>query len=66
MIPIKTTFMLELRLNRSNNCCMSMRDCLISLYTVPRKLRGIESWNTRPLIITKSPTVSVPKNGEIR
>ena len=38
----------------------------MSLYTDPRKLRGMESWNTRPFIITKSPTVSVPGNKKIK
>jgi hypothetical protein len=33
----------------------------MSLYTDPRKFRGMESWNTRPFIITKSPTVNVPE-----
>ena len=39
---------------------MSIMDCLISLYTVPKKLSGRESWNSRPLTNTRSPTVLVP------
>lgn len=43
---------------------MSMRACLVSLYTVPRKLRGRESWKSRPFTITRSPTVMVPMQGQ--
>lgn len=39
---------------------MSIRACRVSLYTVPRKLSGRESWKSRPLTITRSPTVIVP------
>ncbi len=35
-------------------------DCRVSRYTEPRKFKGMESWKTRPLIITRSPTVRAP------
>ena len=39
---------------------MSTRLCFASRYTVPRKFRGSDSWNRRPLTMTMSPTVSAP------
>mmetsp|Transcript_31978 Transcript_31978/g.79085 ORF Transcript_31978/g.79085 Transcript_31978/m.79085 type:complete len:205 (+) Transcript_31978:492-1106(+) len=46
---------------RLNMAVMSIRDWRVSRYTVPRKLRGTDSWNSRPLTITRSPTVSSPR-----
>mmetsp|Transcript_11562 Transcript_11562/g.28076 ORF Transcript_11562/g.28076 Transcript_11562/m.28076 type:complete len:214 (-) Transcript_11562:2406-3047(-) len=46
---------------RSNMAAMSISDCRVSRYTVPRKLSGTDSWNNRPFTITKSPTVSSPR-----
>jgi hypothetical protein len=40
---------------------MSTSDWRISRYTMPRKLSGSDSWKTSPLIITRSPTVIVPR-----
>lgn len=37
-----------------------MRACLTSRYTEPKNPKGTDSWNKRPLTITKSPTVMVP------
>mmetsp|Transcript_1612 Transcript_1612/g.6440 ORF Transcript_1612/g.6440 Transcript_1612/m.6440 type:complete len:229 (-) Transcript_1612:822-1508(-) len=47
--------------SRLNMAVMSMSDCLVSRYTVPKKLRGTESWNSSPLTITRSPTVRSPR-----
>ena len=46
--------------NSWNMTCMSIRACLISLYTEPRKPKGTESWKSNPLTITRLPTVMVP------
>lgn len=54
------TFMSEETLRRSNRVCISTSDCLMSRYKDPRKFNGIDSWNTKPFTITKSPTVIVP------
>ena len=43
-----------------NMALMSISACLFSRYTVPRKLSGSESWNKRPLTMTRSPTDMVP------
>ncbi len=47
-------------LSRVKSVFMSMRACRVSLYTVPRKFSGIESWKSRPFTITRSPTVMLP------
>lgn len=39
----QATLILVSTLSRVKSVFMSMRACLVSLYTVPRKLRGIES-----------------------
>ena len=46
--------------NSWNMTCMSIKACLISLYTDPRKPKGTESWKRRPLTMTRFPTVMVP------
>lgn len=43
-----------------NMTCMSIKACLISLYTDPKKPKGTESWKRRPLTMTRFPTVMVP------
>lgn len=43
-----------------NIVSISISDCRVSRYTVPKKLRGRLSWNTRPLTMTRSPTVKAP------
>ena len=45
---------------RLNSASMSITDCLMSLYMVPRKLRGKESWKSKPFTYTRSPTVRFP------
>ena len=39
---------------------MSRRLWRVSRYTLPRKFRGRESWNSSPFTMTTSPTVSAP------
>lgn len=56
----QVTLILVSTLSRVKRVFMSIRACLVSLYTVPRKLRGRESWKSRPFTITRSPTVMVP------
>lgn len=56
----QVTLILVSTLSRVKRVFMSIRACLVSLYTVPRKLRGRESWKSRPFTITRSPTVIVP------
>ena len=43
-----------------NMTCMSIRACLISLQTEPRKPSGTDSWNRRPLTMTRPPTLMLP------
>ena len=45
-----------------NMTCMSIKACLISLYTDPRKPRGTDNWKSNPFTITRLPTVIVPSN----
>lgn len=59
-VKAKRTFILVSTLSRVKSVFMSMRACRVSLYTVPRKLSGIESWKSSPFTITRSPTVIVP------
>lgn len=54
------TLILVSTLSSVKSVFMSISACLVSLYTVPRKLRGRESWKSRPFTITRSPTVIVP------
>lgn len=54
------TLILVSTLSRVKRVFMSIRACLVSLYTVPRKLSGRESWKRRPFTITRSPMVIVP------
>lgn len=56
----QVTLILVSTLSSVKRVFMSIRACRVSLYTVPRKLRGRESWKSRPLTITRSPTVIVP------
>ncbi len=56
----RVTLILVSTLSRVKRVFMSIRACRVSLYTVPRKLRGRESWKSRPFTITRSPTVIVP------
>lgn len=56
----QVTLILVSTLSSVKRVFMSIRACRVSLYTVPRKLSGRESWKRRPLTITRSPTVIVP------
>lgn len=56
------TLILVSTLRRVNKVFISIRACLVSLYTVPRKFRGRESWNSSPFTITRSPTDRLPSD----
>lgn len=45
---------------RENIVCMSIKACLTSLYTEPKNPRGMDSWKSKPLTMTRSPTVKLP------
>lgn len=57
------TWILDCTVMSVNMVCMSMSACRTSRYTDPRKPSGIDSWNSSPFTITRSPTVMWPGDG---